>query len=278
MQALAAESVTLKGSDTLIALVQRWAEVFMQREHDVEVQVTGGGTGTGVAALLNGTTDIATTSRPLSSEERAALKTRTGQAPMEWVVARDGAVFYVNTQNPISALSMAQLRALYLGRLHRWDELGGMSHAVSLYSREGSSGTYGFVKERLLENQDFAVETQTLPGNGAVIDAVAQEPWALGYGGASSIGGVKTLAILLDDGTRVLPTEEAVRDGRYPLSRELYFYTRGAPQGVVQRFIQMAISPEGQHWVRQLGCYPVSGVGQRPHPNGTFSPALRPRD
>jgi phosphate transport system substrate-binding protein len=251
------ERVTVKGSDTLVVLVQRWAEAFMHHQPRARVQVTGGGTGTGIASLLNGTTDIAMASRAMTPEERAELQERTQQAPVEWIVAQDAVTFYVNAQNPVEALSLDQLRRLYVGELTHWSALGGMDHRVSLYSRESSSGTYAFVKERLLNEADFAVEAQTLPGTAAVVSAVSHEPWAIGYGGAAFTKGVKELRIKLPGGKEMAPTQENIRHGQYPLSRDLFFYTRGEPKGAARAFLEFARSPEGQRWVLELGYYPA---------------------
>ena len=251
-----AESLTLKGSDSLIVLVQRWAELFMQRNPGVQVQVTGGGTGTGIASLINGTTDIATASRPMTAEERAALQ-RGGKAPQQVVVAHDAATFYVNDRNPIRALTLEQVRHLYLGDVRSWSGVGGMQHEVSLYSRDSSSGTYAFVKERLLGGQDFAVEAQMLPGTAEVVNAVAQEVWSLGYGGASSARGVRSLPLRLDNGEDVAPTDENIQSGLYPFRRDLYLYTRGGATGTVAAFVAFTLSPEGQDCVRKLGAYPA---------------------
>jgi phosphate transport system substrate-binding protein len=261
------QTVTIKGSDTLIVLVQRWAEDFMVNEPNIRIQITGGGSGTGIAALLNGTTDVALASRGIRSEETAQLLARTGLPPAAWAVARDGVTFYVHAGNPVEVLSLGQLKSLYVGELHRWSEVGGPDHAVALYSRESSSGTYAFVKERVLHQEDFATQVQTLPGTAAVVRAVAEEPWGVGYGGVAFANGVKELKLQLPSGEVVAPTEENVLSGRYPLSRVLYLYTRGAPRQAVRAFIDFVLSPRAQQAVRALGYFPFTQPSRSPGVN-----------
>ena len=254
--AQAEESVTVKGSDTLLMVMQRWAEQYMAKHPEIEVQITGGGSGTGIAALLNGTTDLAMASRSLTDAERALLDQRTGKPAVEWKVARDGVTFYVNAANPIQALSLEQLKRLYTTKRPRWTAVGGIDHEVALYSRESSSGTYAFVKLRVLNDEDFSVETQTLPGTAAVVTAVAQEPWALGYGGAAFSKGVHELRLRLAGGVEVAPTEANIVSGKYPLTRELYLYARASPSPAARAFVDFVLSPEGQSWLRPLGYFP----------------------
>lgn len=245
-----AGNTTVKGSDTMVVLAQRWAEAWMKQQPTKKVQVTGGGSGTGIAALINGTTEVATASRSMKPEERAKLP--AGAAAVETIVARDGVAIYVNTANPIESLTVEQLRGIYLGDITNWKQVGGLDATIVLYSRENSSGTYVFVKEHVLKGGDYAAQAQTLPGTAAVVNAVSKEKKGIGYGGGAYARGVKELRI--ED---VAPTKEAVLSGKYPLSRPLFFYTRGAPAGEARDFIEFCLSPAGQKIVSEVGYFPV---------------------
>lgn len=251
-----ARAVTVKGSDTMVVLGQRWAEAFLKANPDATVQVTGGGSGTGFAALLNGTTDVAMASRKIKPEEAAQVKRKFNVEPKEISVATDGITFYVHASNPIDALTREQLKAMYMGDVTNWSEVGGPDEPIVLYSRESSSGTYAFVKERVLDNEDFAPEAQTLAGTAAVVHAVSKEKHGIGYGGGAYAKGVKELKVKQGD-EAIAPTAENIRGGRYPLSRGLFFYTRGEPSGDVRRYIDFALSPEGQKIVSEVGYFPV---------------------
>jgi phosphate transport system substrate-binding protein len=253
----AAGTVTVKGSDTMVILAQRWAEEYMKKNPSKKVQVTGGGSGTGIAALVNGTTEIANASRSIKDKEAAQVKGRFNVAPVETVVARDGVAVYVNEANPVTQLTIEQVKGIYLGDVKSWKEVGGKDAPIVLYSRENSSGTYVFVKEHVLGNEDFAPEAQTLPGTAAVVNAVAKERNGIGYGGAAYAKGVKEVKIVGADGQAYLPNAENVRSGKYALSRPLFMYTRGNPQGEAKEFIDFCLGPAGQGIVGQVGYYPI---------------------
>jgi len=254
-----ARAVTVKGSDTMVILGQRFAEIYMQRHPGTVIQVTGGGSGTGIAALINGTTDIAQSSRPIKPAEAEQVRAKFGVEVMEIPVALDGLAVYVHESNPVEELSLAHLKAIYTGRITNWKEVGGPDLPIVLYSRENNSGTYVYFKEHVLENADFAPTTQTLPGTAAVINAVAKDPKAIGYGGIAYGTGIKALKIRKDaTAPAVAPTLEDVLSGRYPISRQLYFYTVGKPSNpVVRDFIRWVLSPEGQAVVKDVGYYPL---------------------
>jgi phosphate transport system substrate-binding protein len=253
----AAGTITVKGSDTMVILAQRWAEDYMKKNPGKKVQVTGGGSGTGIAALVNGTTDVANASRAIKEAEAKQVRARFNVAPVETVVARDGVAIYVNAANPITQLTIEQVKGIYLGDIRSWKELGGADGRIVIYSRENSSGTYVFVKEHVLGNEDFAAEAQTLPGTAAVVNAVAKERNGIGYGGAAYAKGVKEVKIVGEDGQAYLPNADNVRSGKYALSRPLFMYTRGSPQGEAKEFIDFCLSPAGQGIVNQVGYYPV---------------------
>jgi len=246
-----AGNTTVKGSDTMVVLAQRWAEAWMKQQPSKKVQVTGGGSGTGIAALINGTTDVATVSRTMKADEKAKLEAR-GATPVETAVARDGVAVYVNSANPVESLTVEQLRGIYLGDVTNWKQVGGKDAPIVIYSRENSSGTYVFVKEHVLKGEDFAPQAQTLPGTAAVVNAVSKEKNGIGYGGGAYARGVKELRV---DG--IAPTKEAVLSGKYPLSRPLFVYTKGAPAGEVKEFIDFCLSQAGQKIVTDVGYFPV---------------------
>jgi hypothetical protein len=184
--------LSVKGSDTMVILAQHWAEGFMASHEGVQVQVTGGGSGTGIAALLGGTADIASASRPMNDRERATLSRERHAEARESRVALDALAVYVHDQNPVTSLTMEQLASIYRGQVTRWSEVGGPDRPIVLYSRENNSGTYTYFKEHVLGNQDFALTAQTLPGTAAVINAVSRDPNGIGYGGIGYAEGVRT--------------------------------------------------------------------------------------
>lgn len=255
--ALASAAVTVKGSDTMVILAQRWAEAYMNENPAKKIQVTGGGSGTGIAALINGTTDIANASRAMKDAEKAKLQQRFKTTGTEIAVAKDGVAFYVNEANPVQQLTMEQLRGIYEGDLENWKDVGGPDAPIVVYSRENSSGTYVFVKEVLLEENDYTPRAQTLPGTAAVVNAVAKERFGIGYGGGAYAKGVRELKVAGADGHAYLPSQENVKSGKYPLSRDLYMYTVAKPSGEVKAFIDYCLSPKGQAIVSKVGYFPI---------------------
>ncbi len=247
-----AGNVTIKGSDTMVILTQRWAEEFMKANPTAKIQVTGGGSGTGVAALINGTTEIATSSRPMKEAEMEKLRSRYNTAGTEIAVAKDGVTFYVHESNAINTLTMDQLKKIYVGEITNWKAIGGPDKPIVVFSRENSSGTYVFVKDNLLGGDDFTATAQTLPGTAAVVNAVAKEKFGIGFGGAAYAKGIKELKV-----NDIGPTLENVKSGKYPLSRDLYFYLRGKPSGDAKALIDFCLSPQGQQIVTKVGYFPV---------------------
>jgi phosphate transport system substrate-binding protein len=255
--AVATAAVTVKGSDTMVILAQRWAEEYMKKNPGKKVQVTGGGSGTGIAALINGTTEVANASRAMKADEQAKVRDRFSVLPTEIPVAKDGVAVYVSAANPLEQLTVEQLRDIYLGDVTNWKQVGGPDARIVLYSRENSSGTYVFFKEHVLGGDDFASAAQTLPGTAAVVNAVARERNGIGYGGAAYAKGVKELKIGGKDGQAYAATAENVKAGKYPLSRPLFMYTRGKPSGEAKAFIDFCLSAEGQGIVTQVGYFPI---------------------
>lgn len=252
-----AQSITVKGSDTMVILAQRWAENYMKRNPGKRVQVTGGGSGIGIAALINGTTDLANSSRPMREAERARVRDRFNVLPSETAVAKDGLAVYLPESNPIEQLTLAQLKGIYTGETTNWKDVGGPDAPIILYSRENSSGTYVFFKDNVLGGADFAASAQTLPGTAAVVNAVAKEKNGIGYGGAAYAKGVKEVKLVGKDGQGYLPNAENVASGKYPLSRNLFIYARGKAAGEAKEFLDYCLSAEGQGIVTQVGYFPV---------------------
>ncbi len=251
-----AGTLTVKGSDTMVVLAQRWAEEFMKKNAGAKVQVTGGGSGTGIAALINGTTDLATASRQMKEAESEKLRGRYSTPGTEIAVAKDGVTFYVSEKNPVTSLTMDQLKKIYVGDITNWKEVGGPDAPIVVFSRENSSGTYVFVKDTLLGGDDYLASAQTLPGTAAVVNAVAKEKFGIGYGGAAYAKGVKELKVKVGN-DELAPTLENVKSGKYPLSRDLYFYLKGKPSGDAKAFIDFCLSAEGQAVVTRVGYFPV---------------------
>jgi phosphate transport system substrate-binding protein len=255
--AFAANNITIKGSDTMVRLGQRWAEEYMKVHPDVVIQVSGGGSGTGIAALLNGTTDICEASRDMKPQEYDDGKAK-GINPFRVAMALDGIAVFLNEGNPVKELSLAQLKGIYTGSVTNWKEVGGSSHTIILYGRENSSGTYSYFKEFVLKNEDYAEQTQTLPGTAAVVNAVAKDKFGIGYGGIAWGKGVKYAAVKKDDkSTAIEPKAETVTNGTYPISRELYWFTNGAPSGTVKDLLNWALSPEGQKIAEETDYVPL---------------------
>jgi len=252
-----AGNITIKGSDTLLRLAQRWAEEYMKINKEVSIQVSGGGSGTGIAALINGTTDICQASRDMKPQEYndAAGK---GIKTYRVAVALDGVVVFLNESNPVTELTLDQLRGIYTGSITNWKEVGGPSHSIVLYGRENSSGTYAYFKEKALQNDDYAEATQTLPGTAAVVNAVSKDKYGIGYGGIAYEKGVKPVAVKKNaDIPGVVPTMQSITKGEYPISRELYWFLNGAPTGEMKAFMNWVLSPEGQKIAEQTDYVPL---------------------
>jgi phosphate transport system substrate-binding protein len=254
-----AGKITVKGSDTLVVLAQKWAEAYMGKNPDTKIQVTGGGSGVGLAALQNRTTDIANSSRKIRAKEIEACLVSFGRRPTEYKVAMDGLTVYVHESNPVKELSLPQLERIFTGKAKNWKEFGGPDAKITVYSRENSSGTYEFFKEHVLLGRDFASSAQTMPGTAAVLQAVAKDKNAIGYGGAAYGAGAKHLAIKRDDSSAAVePTEENVVKMAYPIWRYLYVYVNPAlDKDEIAAYIKWMRSNEGQNYVKEIGYFPL---------------------
>jgi phosphate transport system substrate-binding protein len=256
--AAATKTITVKGSDTMVILAQRWAEKYMAANSDVTVQVTGGGSGVGISALINGSTDICDASRPMKNSEKEKLKQRYNSLGFEIPAARDGITLYVNENNPVDELSLDQLKAIYLSEVKNWKEVGGDDAKIILYGRENSSGTYVYFRDNVLKGNDYSALMQSLPGTAAVVNAVAKDKSGIGYGGAAYAKGVKKIRVRKDASSPAYePTLETIKSGEYPITRYLYMYTRTRPTGAMKQYIDWILSPEGQSVVSQVGYFPI---------------------
>jgi phosphate transport system substrate-binding protein len=254
-----AGNITVKGSDTLVILAQKWAEVYMQKNAETKIQVTGGGTGTGFAALQNQTTDLCNASRKIRAKEIESCIKAFGKRPTEYKVALDGLSVYVNEANGIEEISIPQLEGIFTGKIRNWKDVGGIDAPIILYSRENSSGTYEFFKEHVLGGKDFAASAQTMPGTAAVLQAVAKEKNGIGYGGAAYGQGAKHLKVKKTETSEAVePTEENIVTAKYPIWRHLFIYVNPAlDKGEVAQYLKWIRSDAGQQVVKDVGYFPL---------------------
>lgn len=254
-----------KGSDTLVNLALAWAERYQEEYPDVQISVTGGGSGTGFTALINGIIDIANASREIKDEEINQAKA-SGFEPVEIVVASDAIAVIVHPDNPISELSLAQVAQIYKGGINNWQEIGGEDRPIVRLSRETNSGTHVYFLEtviRLGSDEDssiFSADTLLLPSSEGIIAEVSENPNAIGYDGLGYVTEeVKKVALSAEvGGDFILPAVETVKNGTYPVSRFLYMYTRGQPDGTVRDYLDWILSAEAQAIVTELGFVPIS--------------------
>ena len=252
----APKKITVKGSDTMVILAQKWAEVYMKTNSEVVIQVTGGGSGTGISALINGSTDICNSSRPLKRSEMDKLKERYNTMGIEIPCAKDGITIFLHESNPVKELSIKQLSDIYAGRVTNWKQVGGPDANIKLYGRENSSGTYVFFKDEVVKT-DYASSCQTLPGTAAVVNAVKNDKNGIGYGGAAYAAGVKHCNVKKDDSSRPFHQLLKNKSGTYPISRYLYMYMTNRPTGEIKKYVDWILSPAGQRLVTELGYFPV---------------------
>jgi len=259
----AAQTIENKGSDTLVNLALAWAETYMNGHPDVRISVTGGGSGTGIAAMINGTVDIANASRAMKSEEISAAQAN-GISPVEFVVARDAIAVVVHPSNPVDGLTLQQISDIYTGKIANWSQVGGQDRPIVLLSRESNSGTYVYFLENVIRlgNKEsdllFSPDTLLMPSSEGISAEVRQNPNAIGYDGLGYVTpDQKMLAIARDaNSPYVLPSVETVNDGSYPVSRPLYMYTAGQPGEEMKAYLDWILD-EGQSLVLALGFVPL---------------------
>ncbi len=254
-----AGTITVKGSDTMVILAQKWAEVYMSRHAGVTIQVTGGGSGVGFAALQEQKTDLADASRKIKAKETEACIKAFGKRPREYKVCVDGLSVYVNKDNGVKSLTLEQLEGIFTGKTTNWKDVGGADAPITIYSRENSSGTYEFFKEHVLHGKDFSATAQTMPGTAALIQAVEHDKSGIGYGGAAYAAGARALAVAKDAASAPIePTEETVLNATYPIWRYLYIYVNPAvDKGDIAEYLKWIRSDEGQKVVKEISYYPL---------------------
>jgi phosphate transport system substrate-binding protein len=254
-----AGNISVKGSDTLVVLAQKWAETYMSKTPGTTIQVTGGGTGTGFAALQNQATDLCNASRKIKAKEIETCVKAFGKRPTEYKVCVDGLSIYVSAENVVKELSMDQLEGIFTGKIKNWKAVGGNDAPITVYSRENSSGTYEFFKENVLKGKDFLSSAQTMPGTAAVLQSVAKDKNGIGYGGAAYGAGAKHLPIKADASSPAIePTEGNVLAQKYPIWRYLYVYVNPAlDKGEINAYLKWIRSDEGQKVVKDVGYFPL---------------------
>lgn len=254
------------GSDTMVNLALAWAETYHELHPEMSISVTGGGSGTGIAALINGSTDIANASREMKSEELQEAE-RRGITPVEHVVALDAIAVVINPRNSVAELSIPQISDIFAGRITNWRDMGGEDRPIILASRESNSGTYVYFLEKVVRRDDpnskdlFSPEALLLPSSEVIGLEVATNPNAIGYDGLGYVTAEqKTVRVgLTSAGPFVPPSIDTVDDGTYPIARPLYMYTRGEPAGTIKEYLDWIVSEDGQRIVAELGFVPLAG-------------------
>lgn len=257
-------SIQIKGSDTMVNLGQAWAEKYMEEYPGDFVAVTGGGSGTGLSSLISGTCDIAMSSRNIKEKEIALAKQK-GINPFQIKVAMDGLAVVVSPKNPVSELTLDELRGIFTGKISKWKEVGGPDLKIVLLSREVNSGTHVYFKEHVLRKGDpnskeeFAPNALLLPSSQAIADEVAGNLSAIGYYGMGYISSKqKPIMVAKDEKSEYeAPAIENVVSGKYPISRPLFLYANGEPQGLIKKFIDFCLSKEGQDIVLKTDFVPL---------------------
>ena len=254
-----------KGSDTLVNLALAWAEEYQRLHPDVQISVTGGGSGTGFAALMNGTIDLANASRKITPEEIAEAQ-KNGFEPVEFIVANDAIAVIVHPENPVSQLTLEQVSKIYKGEINNWQEVGGENRPIVRLSRETNSGTHVYFLEEVIrlgrkdDKSIFTADTLLLPSSEGIIAEVSSNPNAIGYDGLGYVTKeVKMVALAkTPNDAYILPSAESVLNGQYPISRNLFMYTRGQPKGSLADYINWIRSEEGQRIAVELGFVPIT--------------------
>jgi len=262
------DMIQIKGSDTLVNLVQRLSEVYMEKNPDSFIAVTGGGSGVGIASLISNRVAIADASRPMKVKEKTAAK-ENGVIPYELVIGIDGLSVIINKDIPIKSLTVDQIGAIFRGEISNWSEVGGPNKAISLYGRQANSGTYVFFQEEVLKKRNYSAKMKRMNGNAQIIEGIKADKSAIGYVGVgylfddkgNILDGIKVLEVAKDLKSKpVSPlVSENVKSGLYPIARALYQYVNGKPKDAVKDFIAFELGVEGQKVVEEMGFYSVAG-------------------
>lgn len=254
---ISASAQRIKGSDTVLPVAQQTAERFMNQHPDTRVTVTGGGTGVGISALLDNTTDIAMASRPIKFSEKMKIKS-AGEDVAEIVVAYDALAVVAHPSNPVKQLTRQQLEDIFRGKITNWKQVGGDDRKIVVYSRETSSGTYEFFKESVLKNKNYMASSLSMPATGAIIQSVSQTKGAIGYVGLAYVSPrVKTLSVSYDGKHYAAPTVENATNKTYPIVRPLYYYYDAKNKTQIAPLLEFILSPEGQDIIKKSGYIPV---------------------
>jgi phosphate transport system substrate-binding protein len=259
------QTIENKGSDTMVNLALAWAEAYQAKRPDISISVTGGGSGTGMAALINGTVDIANASRQIKPEERANAELN-GAFPTEFIVARDAIAVIVNPENPVDRLTIDQISDIYSGKINNWSEVGGKNLLIVRLSRETNSGTHIYFLEHVLRKGNkedrtlFSTDTLLLPSSEGIGSEIRQNPHAIGYDGLGYVTeDMKVIAVsTTTESPYVLPSIHTVTTQEYPISRDLYMYSSGEPIGNVRDYLEWILSSEAQEIVLELGFVPIT--------------------
>lgn len=261
--------VQVKGSDTMVNLSQTWAEKYMEQYPNNNIAVTGGGSGTGISAMINGTADLANSSRQMKDEEIAQAKAQ-GIEVEEHIVGLDGIAVIVNPGNPVSELTTQQLSDIFTGKVTDWSQVGGSAGPIVILSRESNSGTHVFFKEHVLNNQEYSPQALLMPSSQAIFEEVKQNGNSIGYVGMGYVqDGVKAVKVSKDGGAAVTPSIETVQSSEYPISRPLYIYSRQDASLAALDFINWIKSEEGQAIILELDFVPLKEAA-------TASPVKQP--
>jgi phosphate transport system substrate-binding protein len=257
-------SVQNKGSDTMVNLALAWAEAYAKVRPEVHIAVTGGGSGTGIAALINKTVDLANASRRIMDEERAEAQ-KNGIEPVEHVVAGDAIAVVAHPSNPVNGLTIRQLSDIFSGKVSNWSQVGGENRPIVIVSRESNSGTHVYFLEQVVrqgktgDHTLFSPDTLLMPSSEGISAEVRQNPNAIGYDGLGYVTpDQKVIAVSPAEGQPfVLPSVENVKNGTYPIARSLYMYSAGQPTGALKDYLEWIGGPQGQAVVTQLGFVPL---------------------
>jgi phosphate transport system substrate-binding protein len=256
----ARDMIQIKGSDTLINLVQRLAEEYMEKNRGTAIAVTGGGSGTGIAALTNGKCDIANASRNMKPKEKERAMNR-GIEPKRVVIALDGLSVIVHGGNSVSRLTLADIGKIFRGELTNWDQLGGPDKPITLYGRQSNSGTFVLFRDMVLKG-DYSPRMKRMNGNSQIVEAIKADPTGIGYVGVGYVRdakGINVVSVAAHEGAEYaspLNTGD-VKSGKYPIARPLNQYLDGMPQGAVRDFLEFELGPEGQKIVEEEGFFPL---------------------
>lgn len=258
------KTIENKGSDTIVNLALAWAEYYQDQHPDVRISVTGGGSGTGIAALINGTVDLANASRKIKPEEIEAAQAN-GSEPIEFIIARDAIAVIVNLENPVDSLTLNQISNIYSGKIKNWAEVGGEDRPIVRLSRETNSGTHVYFLEQVLRLGDkenktlFSTDTLLMPSSEGISAEIRMNPNAIGYDGLGYVTHeMKVISVAKQqDEPYILPSADTVNNGQYPIARDLYMYSNGEPEGLIKIYLDWIFSTEAQAIVAELGFVPV---------------------